>query len=248
MAGGSVTRKKLVSQQGGGTAPGGGTPVGIIGSGTVNKVAKFIAGTTIGDSIIYDDGVNIGINTTTPTARLDINHSPTNFVRLGTSQQIIQESATNFIQFSYSGIGDLYLMSENIQLSNAITGKTFSNNGTAIGALFAYNTYDYTFKNYDTSNINYFEVSHVGFFENRLGINMKSPTATIHAQGLNSLSSNSALKLDNVTTNILNVKNNGTISMPLLQTGKVGLVSGDLYVDTAANILANGDKVVGRKT
>jgi hypothetical protein len=32
-----------------------------------------------------------------------------------------------------------------------------------------------------------------------------------------------------------------------VQTGNVGLLSGDLYVDTAANILLNGDLVVGRK-
>lgn len=43
------------------------------------------------------------------------------------------------------------------------------------------------------------------------------------------------------------LKNNGVIAMPTLQVGNVGLVSGDLYVDTSANILANGDLVVGRK-
>lgn len=37
------------------------------------------------------------------------------------------------------------------------------------------------------------------------------------------------------------------ISMPLLQTGNAGLVTGDLYKDTAANILANGDLVIGIK-
>lgn len=37
------------------------------------------------------------------------------------------------------------------------------------------------------------------------------------------------------------------ISIPLVQTGNAGLVTGEMYVDTAANILANGDLVVGRK-
>ena len=32
-----------------------------------------------------------------------------------------------------------------------------------------------------------------------------------------------------------------------LQTGNAGLASGDLYVDTAANVLTNGDLVVARK-
>jgi hypothetical protein len=46
---------------------------------------------------------------------------------------------------------------------------------------------------------------------------------------------------------LLYVKNDGTISMPLVQTGNAGLVTGDLYFDTAANILGNGDLVCGRK-
>lgn len=45
----------------------------------------------------------------------------------------------------------------------------------------------------------------------------------------------------------LRVRQTGGIAAPLLQTGNAGLVTGDLYVDTAANILANGDVVVGRK-
>ena len=44
----------------------------------------------------------------------------------------------------------------------------------------------------------------------------------------------------------MTIKSGGGINMSL-QTGNAGLSSGDLYVDTAANILANGDLVVGRK-
>lgn len=41
--------------------------------------------------------------------------------------------------------------------------------------------------------------------------------------------------------------NGGKVSMTALPTSNAGLSTGDLYVDTAANILANGDKVVGWK-
>lgn len=59
---------------------------------------------------------------------------------------------------------------------------------------------------------------------------------------------NYTLKAVNFINNLLlSVRNDGLISMPLLQVGNAGLVSGDLYVDTAANILLNGDLVVGRK-
>jgi hypothetical protein len=35
--------------------------------------------------------------------------------------------------------------------------------------------------------------------------------------------------------------------LPVLQVGNTGLFAGDLYVDTAANVLANGDLVLARK-
>jgi hypothetical protein len=45
----------------------------ISGSGTTNYVAKFTGATAIGNGIIFDNGTNVGINTTTPSTRLDVN-------------------------------------------------------------------------------------------------------------------------------------------------------------------------------
>lgn len=45
----------------------------ISGSGTTNYVAKFTGATAIGNGIIFDNGTNVGINTTTPSSRLDVN-------------------------------------------------------------------------------------------------------------------------------------------------------------------------------
>lgn len=86
-------------------------------------------------------------------------------------------------------------------------------------------------------------------FESSLGVGVTAATDTIfHAQGVSSTSSAYALKVDNLaTTPLLYVRNDGLVSMPSLPTSDVGLATGDLYVDTAANILANGDKVVGWK-
>lgn len=42
----------------------GGVPIG--GGGTTNRVAKFTSGVTIGNSLIWDNGVNVSIGTTTP--------------------------------------------------------------------------------------------------------------------------------------------------------------------------------------
>jgi hypothetical protein len=46
---------------------------GIGGSGTTNYLAKWTAGNTIGNSIIYDDGTSVGIGTTAPTYKLTVN-------------------------------------------------------------------------------------------------------------------------------------------------------------------------------
>jgi hypothetical protein len=42
-------------------------------SGTTNYVAKFTSGTAIGNSLIYDNGTNVGIGTASPGAKLDVN-------------------------------------------------------------------------------------------------------------------------------------------------------------------------------
>jgi hypothetical protein len=44
----------------------------ITGTGTANFVPKFTGSTTIGNSQIFDNGTNVGIGTTTPTQKLDV--------------------------------------------------------------------------------------------------------------------------------------------------------------------------------
>jgi len=45
---------------------------GITGSGTTNYVSKFTSTSTLGDSLIYDNGTNVGIGTITPIAKLTL--------------------------------------------------------------------------------------------------------------------------------------------------------------------------------
>jgi hypothetical protein len=45
----------------------------VTGTGTLNFVSKFTStGSTLGNSLIYDNGTNVGIGTTTPGAKLDV--------------------------------------------------------------------------------------------------------------------------------------------------------------------------------
>jgi len=50
----------------------------ITGTGTTNYLSKFTASSTTGNSIIYDNGSNIGIGKSSPTANLDILQTSTN--------------------------------------------------------------------------------------------------------------------------------------------------------------------------
>jgi hypothetical protein len=59
----------------GGTTPTWGacsTGGGITGSGTTNFIPKFTSSSAIGNSLLYDDGTNVGIGSTVPTAKLDV--------------------------------------------------------------------------------------------------------------------------------------------------------------------------------
>ncbi len=48
-------------------------PAGTGGTGTLNYIAKWTpTGTTLGNSQVFDDGTNVGVNTITPAAKLDV--------------------------------------------------------------------------------------------------------------------------------------------------------------------------------
>lgn len=45
---------------------------GVGGSGTTNQLTKWFSSNTVTDSVIYDDGINVGIGTTSPGNKLDV--------------------------------------------------------------------------------------------------------------------------------------------------------------------------------
>jgi hypothetical protein len=59
----------------------------IDGTGTLNFIPKFTASGTIGDSLIYDNGTNIGIGTTNPARALHIKSSA--------NEQLVLDSTSN---------------------------------------------------------------------------------------------------------------------------------------------------------
>ena len=96
------TSGQILSSTGTGTAwiaaPSGG---GVSGSGTTNYVTKWTSGSAVGDSVMYDNGTNVGIGTNGPTSLLHIAGSPQ-----ATSGAMItvRDSNANGSNTSFSGI------------------------------------------------------------------------------------------------------------------------------------------------
>ena len=119
------------SSSGGG---GGGTP--IVGGGTLNYICKFTPdGTTIGNSLLYDDGTSVGIGTNTPDASaiLDLNSTTQGFAapRMTTLQRdaIVAPVVSLLIFNTSSGFYNYWDGSAWIQMDTS-TGGDVSGSGT----------------------------------------------------------------------------------------------------------------------
>lgn len=76
----------------------GAAPSGVTGSGTLNYVPKWTpSGTALGNSLIFDNGTNVGINTILPTAKLHVKGVGTGYNELIK----LQDSAGNIPFYMY---------------------------------------------------------------------------------------------------------------------------------------------------
>lgn len=104
-------------------------------NGTPNRVAKFTDPSKLGDSQLWDDGTNVGIATTTPAAKLDVNGS----TRLGGNAAI-----TGNLNVSGNGtVNGALSVNNNATIGgNAAVGSSLavSNNTNVGGALTVNNT------------------------------------------------------------------------------------------------------------
>jgi len=121
------------------------TSVGTItGSGTANYIPKLTTTTALGNSLIYDNGTNVGIGTTTPGAKLEVigsfnvknaslaithfnyNDTSVNYVRGVTNFD------TNPVYFTGGNIGiGTTTPTEKLDVSGVVNATSFSAGGTA---------------------------------------------------------------------------------------------------------------------
>jgi hypothetical protein len=105
-----------------------------VGPGTVNYLSKFTTTTRIGDSLVYDNGTNVGIGTSGPTAKLDVSGSDAKINGLhigrainGSSNTRVGENTLNVIDSSATGntaIGSFALNTNNSGSSNTAIGAS----------------------------------------------------------------------------------------------------------------------------
>jgi len=113
--------------------PGGGG--GITGSGTTNFVAKFTGASSIGNSQLFDNGTNVGINTLTPTSKLEvISNNTTPYVITNTlASGAISFFANNGVTNNIAGTLRLDAMGADASLAAATISSVWT--GSASSAL-----------------------------------------------------------------------------------------------------------------
>lgn len=198
---------------------------------------------------VRNDG-NIGIGNSTPTATL---HTTGANAVAGTYSLKIDDSA-NSTMVSVQNDGAAYF-----RTSVGIGVAAFSQGLRMAASVPIYfgagNTYMYS--SGDSFNLN--GEAHITFMVNganncimdatQMGVGITTGLgARLHVKGTTTDNTASALKIvDSADAVLFSIRNDSRIAMPGIQTGDAGLAAGDLYVDTAANILANGDLVLARK-
>ncbi len=96
---------------------------GVGGTGTINYLPKFTASSTIGNSLIFDDGTNVGIGTTTMYGKFSVSSGSTQGIRIDTN--------AGSAALSIGGTGLIY-----IDAPSVVGGRfaIFDNGNTSIGS------------------------------------------------------------------------------------------------------------------
>ena len=126
------------------------------GSGTTNYIPKFTASGTVGNSVLYQDGVgNIGIGTITPTANIHILDTAPSFLvqtSSGTAATIRASSISASTSATLNSGGNLTTVNTNFTVNTGLivlpTGNTQITKGFALNGLDYWNTAsNYAFAN-----------------------------------------------------------------------------------------------------
>jgi hypothetical protein len=201
---------------------------GMSGNLTPNYIPKANTSSTLNDSVIYQNGLNIGINTTNPLTKLTVSAN--------NESALFSSVRYDAVDSSPAGIVSLRARGTNLLPTALVTGDeiaTFSgvgyHNGGAFGTTGDGNSIFYAAENFTatnrgtsyklgttplgTSSVVYnFGVNSEGNVS--VGIPTLNPTARVHIKGVDSTINNHSLKIDNLSNSpLLYVRNDGNIGI-----------------------------------
>jgi hypothetical protein len=123
----------------------------ITGTGTTNYLPKFTGASALGDSLIFDNGTNIGIGTATPSAKLELasgNIRLTNTAQIewgGGANSIDASNATNVMRFYTNNLERININSSGyvgIGTATAFSKLSIAGAGGSLSAVSAIQFYD----------------------------------------------------------------------------------------------------------
>ncbi len=207
----------------------------VSGSGATNFVAKWSGANGLTTSVLYDDGTNVGVGTTSMSARFHVTGSttsatPTTLLRAGVVSQVgaildVQDVAGTTI-FNVSG--SIIETSVPIRTSNgSATAPAFSFTGGTTTGMYRRTTGQLL--SFAVSGNQVFGVDTNGNF----GINVtatSAPSAILHVNGSSTASASTALfRAGNAspTGPVLDVQNSTNVSLMVVSgSGNVGVGTG----------------------
>jgi hypothetical protein len=135
----STSTRKYLSQINGTAPTWEALPASVGGSGTTNYVSKWTASTTLGNSLIYDNGTNVGIGTPSPAYKFVISNSSTvgmefdpGTIVSGTNRLLSYNRATSaYVNYEILASNIILTPSSNVGIGNTTPSYKLDVSGTA---------------------------------------------------------------------------------------------------------------------
>jgi hypothetical protein len=228
-------------------------PAPIKGTGTINRISKFTASGTIGDSQIFDNGTNVGIGTTSPSARLDVRAQGAlatdiafrvrSFAGGDNLASINGIGDGAFKRLSVSSVLESWMPAGSLVAGNAyFTVGTFGGSGSGFqlkSSTLLNSIYTGSSQAFDAARpfaIQTFNGGRTWLYINtsgNVGIGATSPQAKLDVRAQGALATDIAFRVRNSTdtANLLQVNGQGTLSLGLQSSAPTG-IEGAIYYDS----------------
>lgn len=152
-----------------------GTSGELTGAGTANYITKWVGSTALGNSIMYDNGTNVGIGTVSPSAKLHVNGAQ----QINGTLTILREAASAISIFNASGTQSIGTISRGNSAELSIQGVTtglYLESGGSASAGVTINAVAAAPITLSTTNSERLRILSTG----QVGIGVATPSARLH--------------------------------------------------------------------